>query len=230
MKGKSISEGIVCAPKASTPLKKRLIAIYNALFEHFGYRNWWPGDSPFEVIVGAILTQNTAWTNVERAIDNLKGQGLLEPKRMYQADLESLAELVKPTGYFNQKAKKLKAFLKVLFTEYGGSLDKLFELDIFTMRRELLAIWGIGEETADSIILYAAEKPTFVVDAYTKRIFTRKGIVQNNARYSDIKELFECNIKREVKLFNDYHAQLVALGKSFCRKTPLCADCPIRAL
>lgn len=224
------SEGVICAPNSPAPIKKRLIVIYDALLNHFGYRNWWPGDTPFEIIVGAILTQNTAWTNVERAINNLKKHGLLEPKRMQRVKLELLAELIKPAGYYNQKAKKLKAFLKVLFNEYDGSLEKLFKLDILSMRQKLLSIWGIGEETADSIILYAAKKPTFVVDAYTKRILIRKGIVQKNAHYHEIKELFESNLEHDVKLFNDYHAQFVALGKNFCRKTPFCTNCPIRTL
>jgi len=220
----------ICALKNPPPIKKRLIAIYDALLNHFGYRHWWPGDSPFEIIVGAILTQNTAWKNVEKAIDNLKRKKLLSPKRMQQVETELLAELIRPAGYYNQKARKLKAFLNVLFENYCGSLDELFKLDTPKLRSELLSIWGIGEETADSIILYAAFKPTFVVDAYTKRILTRKGIVDNDAKYADIKQLFESNLERNIKLFNDYHAQFVALGKNICQKVPICGKCPIRSL
>ena len=206
------------------------MAIYEALLAHFGHRNWWPGDEPFEIVVGAILTQNTAWKNVEKAIAALKERGLLDPKRMLETPTDELAALIRPSGYFNQKAKKLKAFLNFLFERHRGRLDELFELDVEDMREQLLGVWGIGKETADSIILYAANKLTFVIDAYTKRILVRKGIVDADATYDEMKELFERNLPADVGLYNDYHAQLVALGKTYCTTRPRCEACPIRDL
>jgi len=230
VKTKPHKEHAICAPKSPLPTNRRLAAIYDALLAHFGHRNWWPGETPFEVVVGAILTQNTAWKNVELAISNLKGRGLLTPKRLYEADISTLAELIKPTGYFNQKAKKLKAFSDFLSDNYNGSLEALFSQNAEELRRELLGVWGIGYETADSIILYAANKLTFVIDAYTKRILVRKGIVDEGASYEYMKQLFERNLPEDVELYNDYHAQLVALGKNICRPRPTCDACPIREL
>jgi endonuclease-3 related protein len=212
-------------------MKTRLREIYTLLYAHFGPQHWWPGDTPFEVIVGAILTQNTAWTNVEKAMGNLACAGLLEPERMRRAREERVAELVRPSGYYHLKAKKLKAFVRFLYDHHGGELSHLFETDVERLREELLAVYGIGPETADSIILYAANRPLFVVDAYTRRIAARLGLARDDASYDELQRLFMGHLPRETPLYNEYHALLVALGKNMCLKTtPRCAACPLRGL
>jgi len=204
-----------------------LLDIYNRLYRHFGPQNWWPADGPFEVVIGAILTQNTAWPNVERAIANLKRHNLLTPERLYRLDIKKLARLIRPSGYYNIKAGRIKAFLDFLFGKYNGSLKKLFSKKSAQLRKELLGVCGIGPETADSIMLYAADKPVFVVDAYTKRIFSRRGMVRKDAVYADIQKFFTDNLPRSRRLFNEYHALIVGLGKSVCRTKPRCDICPI---
>ena len=212
-------------------METRLREIYALLYQHFGPQHWWPGDTPFEVIVGAILTQNTAWTNVEKAMGNLARAGLLEPERMHRAREDRVAELVRPSGYYHLKAKKLKAFVRFLYDRNGGELSHLFETDLERLREELLAVYGIGPETADSIILYAANRPIFVVDAYTRRIAARLGLARDDASYDELQRLFMAHLPRETPLYNEYHALLVALGKNVCRKTaPRCIECPLRAL
>ena len=207
----------------------RLDTIYRALREHFGHRDWWPGESPWEICVGAVLTQNTAWTNVEKAIANLKDAGALSIDAMATMPRETLAELIRPSGYYNQKAQRLGDFARWIASDYG-SLDALFDRDAAELRALLLARKGVGEETADSMVLYAAEKPVFVVDAYTKRIFARKALVADRASYAEVQALFETYLPRDVALYNDYHAQIVALGHHFCRPKPLCDSCPVRGL
>ncbi|MDE3088898.1 MAG: endonuclease III domain-containing protein [Chloroflexota bacterium] len=212
-------------------MEERLTDIYARLHAHFGAQHWWPGDGAFEVIVGAILTQNTAWTNVEKAIANLKRARLLVPARLRRAPTARLARLIRPSGYFNLKAKKLKAFTRYLFAAHRGSLARLFRLDTATLRAELLAVYGIGPETADSIILYAARQPIFVIDAYTLRIFARLGLARDDASYDELQRLFMEYLPREERLFNEYHALLVALGKNLCRKrAPRCAECPLQTV
>jgi len=202
--------------------------IYRRLYAHFGPQYWWPSDGEFEIIVGAILTQNTAWTNVEKAIGNLKHARLLRPGRMYRVSTARLARLIRPSGYFNLKARKLKAFTRFLFTAHRGRLAHLFKLDPATLRAELLAVYGIGPETADSIILYAARQPVFVIDAYTRRVCARLGLARDNASYDELQRLFMAHLPRDEKLFNEYHALFVALGKNICRKrAPRCAECPL---
>lgn len=209
---------------ASNEIKKCFDALYSA----FGPQGWWPGRTRFEMIVGAILTQNTAWTNVEKAIGRLKASGVLAPEKMRRLDISELAELIRPAGYFNIKAKRLKSFLAHLFENHGGSLDRLLKKRD-GLRTELLSINGIGPETADSIMLYAGGHPEFVVDAYTKRIFTRHGLLKNGALYDEIKALFTGNLPEEPRLFNEYHALIVRTGKDFCRKKePLCEACPLK--
>jgi endonuclease III related protein len=209
-------------------MEERLEDIYARLSARFGAQRWWPGDGAFEVIVGAILTQNTAWTNVEKAIANLKRARLLTPARMRRAPATQLARLIRPSGYFNLKAKKLKAFTRFLFAEHRGSLARLFRLDTATLREQLLAVYGIGPETADSIILYAARQPIFVVDAYTRRICARLGLARDDASYDELQRLFMEHLPREESLFNEYHALLVALGKNYCTKrAPRCGACPV---
>lgn len=209
-------------------LPNTLKKTYNKLFKAFGHQHWWPGDTPFEVIVGAILTQNTAWTNVEKAITNLKKAKVLTPKKMHDLSQDELAKLIKPAGYFNIKAKRLKHFLNYLFDEYGGRLDRMFKKRTDFLRKELLQVNGIGPETADSILLYAGEHPIFVIDAYTKRVFSRHMIIKQDAGYDDVQKIFMKNLTHDVKLFNEYHALIVKLGKDFCKtRKPLCSKCPM---
>ena len=210
-------------------MNRRLYTIYKKLYCYFGQQNWWPGKSPFEVMVGAILTQNTNWNNVERAIRNLKREKLLSVSKLSKIPRSKLAYLIKPTGYYNIKAKRLNSFLKFFQKNYQGSVKKMSLEDTIQLRRKLLSVNGIGQETADSILLYALNKPVFVIDAYTKRIFFRHHFIQDDAEYEKIQALFMKNIKNNVKLFNEYHALLVRLGKEFCRKNnPRCNTCPLK--
>lgn len=191
---------------------------------------WWPGKTPFEVIVGAVLTQNTSWANVEKAILNLKRENLLAPKRLNKTDVLKLARIIKPAGFFNVKAKRVKSFLDFLFREYDGNLRVMRKENIRTLRRKLLNVNGIGAETCDSILLYALQKPIFVIDAYTIRIFSRLGIVDEDVGYEKLQSLFMKNLPRNTKLYNEYHALIVKLGKDICRKRPICNLCVIRKL
>jgi endonuclease-3 related protein len=206
-------------------LNRILPDIFRKLFERFGPQHWWPAREPFEVIVGAILTQSTAWTNVEKAIANLKTAGKLSPYALRRLPETELAALIRPSGYYNVKARKLKAFVNWFGEQYGDSLNKLFSGDIDRVRRELLSIYGIGEETADSIILYAGNKPIFVIDAYTRRIISRMGLSPEVNSYAAYQSLFISNLPPDAALFNEYHALLVRLAKDFCRKHPLCDGC-----
>lgn len=206
----------------------RIQEIYDRLFAHFGPQHWWPGETPFEVMVGAVLTQNTSWSNVSRAIDNLKQAKLLSLELMQTMDHASLASHIRPAGYYNLKAARLKNLLDFIAHEHNGSLDDLFSQDVETLRRQLLTVKGIGPETADSIILYAAGKPVFVVDAYTCRILARHDLLFEEAGYFDVQEMFTAALPGDAALFNEYHALLVRLGKEFCKKSkPLCQGCPL---
>jgi endonuclease III related protein len=201
---------------------------YNSLFTAFGPQHWWPGKTPFEVIVGAILTQNTSWTNVARAIGNLRGEGLLSPTAIERVPLGRLEPLIRPSGYFRQKARKLKAFCAFLRAEYRGSLKRMFETPTILLREKLLGVFGIGPETADSILLYAGEHPVFVVDAYTKRMLARHGWVDAEAKYEDLRWMFEREFPGDAERFNEFHALIVNTGKNFCRpQDPLCGECPL---
>lgn len=210
---------------------EKLLRIYELLFEKFGPRHWWPGDTRLEIIVGAILTQNTAWSNVEKAIVNLKKEKALNARRLSGISEKRLSTLIKPTGYFNVKARRLKNFLSFLNLSYGGSLDRMFKTDTWELREQLLKVSGIGPETADSILLYAGHKPVFVVDAYTKRVFSRHGFINDSAAYEEVQGLLMKNLPAEEKLFNEFHALIVELGKNICRPAkPLCRECPIRRI
>ena len=210
-------------------LKKRLEEIFDKLFRHFGPQSWWPGETPFEVIVGAILTQNTNWQNVAKAINNLKQAKVLSPKKLYSISRQRLAKLIRPSGYFNIKAKRLKEFMNFLFNNYGGNLKKMFSRPLEDLRKEILTVNGIGPETADSILLYAGGYPVFVVDAYTKRIFSRQKLLSEDADYHTVQKIFAENLKKDAQLYNEYHALIVRLGKDFCKKTnPKCEICPIK--
>lgn len=209
-------------------MKPDLLDIYSHMLYHFGHRKWWPGDSRFEIILGAILTQNTNWKNVEKALQNLKDAKCLSYKKISAMPIDQLAELIRPSGYYNQKAIKIKAFISFVNRFYKGSLKKLFSVETTLLRDQLLSIKGIGPETADSILLYAGDHLSFVVDLYTYRILTRHGWMPPEVVYHEMKEFFEESISKDIDLYKDYHAQLVAVGNNFCRKTPKCEDCPLR--
>jgi endonuclease-3 related protein len=199
--------------------------IYRRLLVRYGPQHWWPGQEPFEVIIGAILTQSTAWTNVEKAITNLKAAGKLTPEGLRQLSDKELAGLIRPCGYYNVKARRLKAFVSRLRERYDDDLDKLFKNDIEDLRKKLLDIYGVGEETADSIMLYAGNKTVFVIDAYTRRIVDRMGLKPENRSYASYQKLFTVNVPADTGLFNEYHALLVHHAKEVCRKSPLCQHC-----
>lgn len=209
---------------------KLLMDIYRRLFETFGPQHWWPADTAFEVMIGAVLTQNTNWKNVEKAIENLKERDLLDPKRLYNTDTATLAELIRPAGYYNIKAKRLKNLITILNESFDGEIDRLFSLDTPTLRNTLLSVKGIGPETADSIILYAAKRPIFVVDAYTHRVLSRHGLIPEETSYEEIQDLFQSNLPHDVTLFNEYHALIVKLCKTYCLKKPQCSTCPLEGI
>lgn len=211
-------------------LKRRLSRIYERLYSHYGPQGWWPGRTRFEVIVGAILTQNTAWINVEKAMANIRKAGMLSPFALKNTPHKELARLIRPAGYYNIKAKRLKNFLRYLFCRYGGNLDKVSRLSTGELRKELLAVNGIGPETCDSILLYAFGRPVFVVDAYTKRIFSRHSFFPGSADYHDVQSFFMGALAPEQGMFNEYHALIVALGKEYCRTRPRCGECPLKGL
>lgn len=215
---------------ANSELKKILIDIYDALFREFGPQNWWPGDSPFEIAVGAILTQNTNWGNVAKAIQNLKREQCLCAKKLRGLPHEKLAALIKPAGYFNVKTERLKNFLAFLSNHYKGSMKRMESTDTTLLRESLLNVNGIGPETADSILLYALERPVFVIDAYTKRVLHRHGIVSDDVTYHEMQELFHSTLPDDVQLFNEYHALFVMAGKHYCKPKPRCEGCPLRPL
>lgn len=202
---------------------------YRSLRKSFGHQKWWPGETPFEVMVGAILTQNTAWTNVEKAILNLKKAKALTPSAMRKLSGSELAELIRPAGFFNVKAQRLRHFLDFLFEEYDGDLKRMFRERGFNLRKKLLAVKGIGPETADSMLLYAAGKAFFVIDAYTKRIFSRHGLLSDEVDYASWQEVFTKALPKSRPLFNDYHAQIVQLAKQHCKASRLlCEGCPLQ--
>lgn len=206
---------------------EHLLKIYHSLYRHFGPQHWWPGETPFEVMIGAILTQNTSWKNVERAISSLKSSGLFTPKGLYNTRVDILARLIKSSGYFNIKARRLKNFLTFLFNDYGGDLDAMLKEDGLILRERLLKVNGLGPETVDSILLYAAGYPVFVVDAYTKRIFSRHDFITLNATYHQVQALFMEGLPKDPVLYNEYHALIVRVGKDLCKKTPICSICPL---
>ena len=207
------------------PLSQLLLDIYHQLMARYGPQHWWPAQEPFEIIVGAILTQSAAWLNVEKAIASLRAGKALSPEALRRLPLSEVASLVHPCGYYNAKALKLKSFAQWLGQYYDDNLDRLFANNIGQLRQQLLSIHGIGQETADSIILYAANKPIFVIDAYTRRIIDRIGLAPNGNSYVAYQTLFVHNLPADASLFNEYHALLVCLAKNICRKRPLCQQC-----
>jgi len=210
---------------------ERIRAFYQAMLAALGPQGWWPAETPFEVVVGAILTQNTNWTNVERAIANLKRERLLDAEALEAIETERLGEVIRPAGYFRVKARRLKNFIHMLTERFGGDLAALFALSTASLRETVLGVTGIGPETADSIVLYAAERPVFVVDAYTARILYRHGLVDSDATYDDLQSLVQGALPDDVDLLKEYHALLVAVGKRYCKKRmPSCAGCPLEPL
>ncbi len=202
--------------------------VYQRLYDHFGPQHWWPGETPFEILVGAILTQNTNWQNVEKAIANLRDAGVLSLERMSELPVDLLAAYIRPAGYYNIKAGRLRNLFDHVNRVHGGDLEAFLDQDAVALREELLSIRGIGPETADSMILYGAGKPVFVVDAYTHRILSRHDIIPQDYGYQEIQEFFTDNLEQDAALFNEYHALLVRTGKEYCRKSgPHCDRCPL---
>ena len=207
-----------------------MLRIYEVLHGHFGPQHWWPGEDPFEVIVGAILAQNTSWKNVERAIASLKKAGVLSPEGIGALPFEKLAELIRASGTYRVKADRLLRFVSFLKGNYGLNLRAMFALPLPRVRRELLTVRGIGPETADSILLYAGGRPVFVVDAYTRRIFSRHGFIGEGCSYDELQSLFMKALSPDARLFNEYHALIVRLGKSRCRARPMCEGCVLKSV
>ncbi len=211
-------------------MRTLLMKIYQKLYDAYGPRHWWPGETPLEVMVGAILTQNTSWNNVEKAIQKLKDKGVLDARGIHQLKESCLARLIRSSGYYRIKAERLKVFVNFLFENYDGNIKRMRKEALQTMREKLLQVKGIGPETADSILLYGLKKPIFVVDAYTKRILSRHGMVSENASYGEIQRLFMDFLPPDERLFNEYHALLVHLGKTLCKRVPRCDICPLKGI
>lgn len=203
-----------------------LNSIYRRLFAAYGPQHWWPGRTRFEIAIGAILTQNVAWTNVEKAIAILRKKKLLRPETLDRLNPARIAPLIRSTGYFNQKAKKLKAFL-AWFARYGYSFQRISAMEVPLLRGELLSVKGIGPETADSILLYALGKKVFVVDAYTRRILSRTGHLRGDEEYHAIQQFFHSRFRGDVAAYNEFHALFVRHGKEVCNTRPRCGECPI---
>lgn len=228
---------IRCAVKTQTTCRKnravnalgeQLIDLYERLHQAFGPQNWWPGETPFEVCVGAILTQNTSWENVRRAIARLKERGLLTPRAISSLPAPNLAEIIQPAGYYNIKAGRLQSFVGFLLEAFEGDLEAMFDCGLDALRPRLLSVRGIGPETADSILLYAGNLPSFVVDAYTQRALLRHDVIDPEADYEAVRALFMDHLPEDVTLYNEYHALWVALGKHYCKKSsPRCSGCPL---
>ena len=217
-------------------MKRELRQAYRLMRKQFGHRNWWPGDTPFEICVGAVLTQNTSWKNVEHAITNLKAAKVLTARKIYALSHDELAQLIRPAGYFNLKAKRLRNFVDTLVEQHGASIKHLFKGETSIVRDRLLAINGVGPETADSMLLYAGNHNSFVIDAYTKRIFSRHKWCDENADYDDLKNLCSESLNQKpgtakLDYWQDYHAQLVGVGNRYCKtRNPLCNECPLKPL
>jgi endonuclease-3 related protein len=204
--------------------------VYQQLYDAYGPQGWWPGETPLEVMVGAVLTQNTAWKNVERAIANLREADVLALARLHAVPHEELAELIRPAGYYRLKAGRLRNLLNFVMEQYDGSLKAMFATNLATLREQLLGVNGIGPETADSILLYAGNLSTFVVDTYTARMLKRHGWIEPEAGYHDIQEHFASQLPDDVQLFNEFHALIVRVGHHHCRRTPKCEGCPLQPL
>ena len=207
--------------------QERLLDIFNTLLDTFGKRNWWPGETELEIIIGAVLTQNTSWKNVEKAIENLKNHNAMDIKVLHKMDRGKLAFIIKPSGFYNVKSYRLKNIINVIYNNYSSNILKLKELDIWDSREKLLAVNGIGKETADSIILYALDKPIFVIDVYTKRFLKNHRLFDGQYDYDTLQGYFMKNLPHDTYLFNEFHALIVYLCQSFCKKIPQCGGCPL---
>ncbi|MCK9278668.1 MAG: endonuclease III domain-containing protein [Methanoculleus sp.] len=214
----------------AAPLADALSLIYNALLAAFGHQHWWPAETPFETMIGAILAQNVSWTNAAQAVRNLESAGMLDPHLLTAADTADIARLIVPSRFYNQKAERIREFARVYVREFQADPTAMAAAETGVLRERLLALRGLGKETVDTILLYACEKPIFVVDAYTRRIFSRYGLLPEGASYDHMQRLFAENLEEDVALFNDYHAQIVRLGNTICRKSPLCDRCPVRVI
>lgn len=214
----------------TTPASADIKSLYDRLFDAYGPQHWWPGDGPFEVIVGAILTQNTNWSNVEKALASLRAADVWSFTAIRRTDRESLADLIRSSGYFNQKARKLHGFATLVENDFHGRLDQLLDLPMDELRPKLLGIWGIGEETADDIVLYAANKPSFVIDTYTRRIVDRLGWRVEGNKYRDYQSLFVDRLPTDAPLYNEFHALLDEHAAGVCRPTPKCEGCCLREM
>ncbi|MGB3222127.1 MAG: endonuclease III domain-containing protein [Desulforhopalus sp.] len=204
---------------------------YRLLYDHFGPQDWWPGDTPFEIMVGAILTQNTNWSNVQKAINNLKSENLLNYQSLSQLSSDEIAQWIRPAGYYNLKARRLRNFLDMVANIYQGDLDLFIEDDLSRARDNLLAVNGIGPETADSILLYACGHPIFVIDLYTHRVFSRHNLVMEETDYATMQNIFMDHLLPDLQLYNEFHALIVRVAKTYCKKTkPLCEKCPLYGL
>jgi endonuclease-3 related protein len=210
--------------------QEELLEMYERLYGYFGDLHWWPATDPFEVMVGAILTQNTAWTNVEKAIKALRAKNILTPAALSCIPEDELAEIIKPSGYYHLKAQRLKSFVRFFVDKYSASVEAMKAEEVPRLRDKLLGVRGVGPETADSILLYACQKPVFVCDSYSKRILHRHGMIGDDTDYPAIQTLFMDHLPSDVRLFNQFHAMIVNTGKCFCRKAPHCADCPLAML
>jgi endonuclease III related protein len=205
------------------------LRVYNRLYKHYGSQEWWPGETPLEVMVGAVLTQNTNWANVEKAIVNLKDAGQLSFSDLHEMPQDLLAEYIRPSGYYNIKARRLKNLLQMINDEYEGELEFFFGDSLESSRENLLRVKGVGPETADSILLYAAAKPVFVIDTYTHRVFSRHNLVEEDIDYFTLQQEFMDSLPQDVPLFNEFHALIVAVAKEFCKKKkPRCSECPLQ--
>jgi endonuclease-3 related protein len=210
-----------------SPTSGQLLDLYQHMLDSYGARHWWPADSAFEVAVGAVLTQNTNWTNVERAIDNLRAAEALSLQVMLSLRIPQLAELIRPSGYYNIKAQRLRSLCE--FLDETGGLNGLKARPLRTARQALLSIKGIGPETADDILLYALDLPVFVIDSYTRRLLKRLGLAQGSESYETLRQGFEKALPRDVALYKQYHALIVEHAKVACRKAPLCGKCCLSA-
>lgn len=204
-----------------------LLDIFKILHSQFGPQYWWPGDSAIEIVIGAVLVQNTSWKNVEHALRNLRDHGLFDFDRLHALDQNELERLVQPAGFYRVKAKRLRNLLNFLATFHQGSLERLFELPLEEARRQLLGVNGVGPETADSILLYAGRLPLFVVDAYSRRVLVRHGWLPSGVGYHEMQQLFHSQLPADPLLFNEYHALIVRLGHLHCKTHPVCEGCPL---
>lgn len=216
--------------KSGSPTGERLTTMYRLLLEQFGPQGWWPAETPFEMMAGAVLTQNTNWENVKKALGNLEREGLLDPARLHALGVDALARAIRPAGYYNVKARRLKNLVRLIVERYGGEVSAMLGEGPGELRDALLGVNGIGPETADSIVLYAAGHPVFVVDAYTHRILSRHDLVDEEASYDEIQATFSDALPEDVPLFREFHALIVMAGKTYCRKRPLCERCPLQGL